>query len=147
MDGGARTQPLSPRYRAVVGLGAVVVAAVVLGQRWSVLPAGRPKNLLLVSIDTLRADHVGCYGYARATTPNLDGLFAAGQAFRHAFAAMPTTLPSHAAMMTSRFPSQLGVTQNGETVPPGVATLAEVLAGHGLRTAAFVSATPLDHRY
>ncbi len=104
--------------------------------------AERP-NLLLVSIDTLRADHVGAYGYARATTPHLDRLAQAGHRFEHARSVMPTTLPAHAAMFTSLYPAQMGVEANGDVLPPGLSTVAEELTAAGYVCAAFVSAVPL----
>ena len=68
--------------------------------------APRARNLLLITIDTLRADHVGAYGYQRGHTPALDGLARGDSAFifEHAFAAAPITLPSHATILTGRYP-------------------------------------------
>ena len=64
---------------------------------------GRP-NVLLVSVDTLRADHLSCYGYARQTSPNIDSLAAESVRFTHAYAPTPWTLPSHAGMLTGAHP-------------------------------------------
>ncbi len=108
---------------------------------------GVPANLLLVSIDTTRADHLSCYGYARPTTPNLDLLAASGHRFESAFTVMPTTLPAHAALFCSLHPRQLGARANGESVPASAHTLAERLAERGFSTAAFVSAVPLHPRF
>ena len=101
-------------------------------------------NLLLISIDTLRADHLSAYGYARPTSPHIDALAADGHRFEAAYSAIPSTLPSHAALLTSLFPSSLGVYDNGERLAPEAVTLAERLAAAGFATAAFVSETPLD---
>jgi arylsulfatase A-like enzyme len=107
---------------------------------------GRQTNLLFVSIDTLRADHLSCYGYERETSPRLDALATGGRRFANAWTVMPTTLPSHAAMFTSLFPREIGARANGMVVPPGAWTLAERLAQEGFATGAFVSAAPLHPR-
>jgi len=102
-----------------------------------------PRNLLFVSIDTLRADHLSCYGYARETTPSIDALAARSQRFSGAWSVLPTTLPAHAAMFTSLNPKLLGSTSNGFPVAASAHTLAERLSEHGFRTGAFVSSAPL----
>ncbi len=106
---------------------------------------GRPsaKHVVFVSIDTLRADRLSCYGYPRPTTPRLDQLAGQGHRFERARSVMPTTLPAHAAMFTSLYPSQLGVRANGEQLPESASTLAEDLQRAGFVCAAFVSAVPL----
>jgi arylsulfatase A-like enzyme len=92
-----------------------------------------------VTIDTLRADHVGAYGYPRDTTPFLDRLAAEGVLFENAFSASSHTGPSHASMMTALQPFQHGLLENGHPLPPGHRTLADLLAGEGYETAAFTS--------
>ena len=106
-----------------------------------------PRNLLLITVDTLRADHVGAYGYARARTATLDALARSGAVFEHAYAAAPITLPSHATLMTGRYPPGHGARDNGLHVSPTVPTLATELHAKGLATAAFVAAFPLDHQF
>jgi len=106
----------------------------------------RARNLVLITIDTLRADHLGAYGYARAHTPALDRLARSGAMFEHAYAAAPITLPSHATMLTGRYPPGHGARDNGMAMMP-VPTLATELRAHGFRTAAFVAAFPLDHQF
>jgi arylsulfatase A-like enzyme/cytochrome c-type biogenesis protein CcmH/NrfG len=101
----------------------------------------------LITIDTLRADHVGAYGYTRARTPALDGLAKSGAAFEHAYAAAPITLPSHATLLTGRYPPGHGARDNGLKMSADVPTLATILHARGLRTAAFVAAFPLDHQF
>ena len=94
-------------------------------------PAPRP-NVLLVTIDTLRADRLGCYGYTRAATPVLDGLAARGARFRTAIAHAPLTAPSHASILTGRTPLGHGVRDNGAYVlPAGVRSVAEDLGARG----------------
>jgi arylsulfatase A-like enzyme len=101
-------------------------------------PAGMPPrpHVILISIDTLRADHLGAYGYARATSPNLDVLAAEGFVFENAFAPSPWTLPSHASMLTGLYPEEhrAGHAQLYAELAPGVATLPEMLAAAGYRT-------------
>ena len=110
-------------------------------------PAARP-NILLITLDTTRADHLGAYGYARAKTPNLDRLAASGVLFERAIAAAPLTLPAHASLLTGRYPFRHGVRNNGSfTLAETTPTLATALHAAGYRTAAFVSAFVLDRRY
>ena len=107
-----------------------------------------PPNILLVTLDTTRADHLGAYGDARARTPNLDRLAAEGVLFERAITAAPLTLPAHASLLTGRYPFAHGVRNNGNfTLDAGVPTLATALHDAGYRTAAFVSAFVLDRRY
>jgi arylsulfatase A-like enzyme len=106
-----------------------------------------PRNLLFVSIDTLRADHVGCYGYGRPTTPHLDALAARSERFASCWSVMPTTLPAHTAMFTSLHPKLVGAVANGFPVAPAAHTLAERLREQGFATGAFVSAVPLHPRF
>ncbi len=100
-------------------------------------------NLLLISVDTTRADHLGCYGATHGASPTIDNLAAESQLFENAYTVMPTTLPSHSAMFTSLYPAQLGVIHNHDLLPDAALTLAERLRGAGFSTAAFVSALPL----
>ena len=109
--------------------------------------AGGPPSLVLVTIDTLRADHVSSYGYPRPTTPNLDALAAAGARFETAYAVSATTLPSHATLFTGRDPGGHGVLKNGWPLPPDVPTLAEALRDRGYETAAFVSSFVVERRF
>lgn len=108
-------------------------------------PADDRPDILLVTIDTLRADRVGAYGDPLAMTPALDALAARGALFRDAHSVTPLTLPSHASILTGRYPVNHGLRDNGgfrlgEDVP----TLAEALAGAGYQTGAFVGAFVLD---
>jgi arylsulfatase A-like enzyme/Flp pilus assembly protein TadD len=110
-------------------------------------PQAHARNLVLITIDTLRADRVGAYGYARARTPNLDALAQAGSTFDRAYAAAPVTLPSHATLLTGRYPPGHGSRDNGMRVSADAATLATILKARGAKTAAFVAAFPLDHQF
>jgi hypothetical protein len=151
------TAPLV-RYPASVGilrsrrgLGAVALALATLmaacrGSSPQV-PAERP-NVLLVTIDTLRADHVGCYGDALASTPVLDALAARGVRFATAVVHVPLTGPSHASILTGLGPLGHGFRENaGFVLPARVKSGADDFRQAGYRTAAFVSAFPLDRRF
>lgn len=130
--------------------GLVVLGLVVCGALAVLLSRQRtpPVNVLLVTIDTLRADHVGCYGDAKAATPSLDRLAARGTRFAAAIAHVPLTTPSHASILTGLTPLRHGIRDNGGfALPDGIPTLASVLKQSGYRTAAFVSGFPLDRRF
>jgi len=110
-------------------------------------PVQRP-NVLLVTIDTLRADHVGCYGYKTAETPTIDAVARRGVRFETAVAHVPLTGPSHACVLTGKGPLGHGFRNNsGFALPAGVRTAAEDFRQAGYRTAAFVSGFPLDRRF
>ena len=101
--------------------------------------ATRPRNVILISIDTLRPDHLSCYGYERDTSPTLDALAAAGVRFEDVTAAAPWTLPSHASMLTGLYPSHHGVTHHERRLPDEIVTLAEEFREHGFQTFAVVN--------
>jgi len=96
-------------------------------------------DVVLVTVDTLRADHVGAYGYPRATTPFLDALAAGGLRFTQAYSSMSHTAPAHASMLTALYPSQHQVLANGMELDRSVVSLAGVLRSAGFDTAAFTS--------
>src|SRR3954464_4917821 len=114
-------------------------------------PAGgalRGANVLLVTIDTLRADHVGAYGSTLGATPTLDRIANEGIRFDVAHAHVPMTLPSHTTIMTGLYPIANGVHDNGSFRFDGASqTLASLLKRAGYRTAAFVGAFVLDARF
>jgi arylsulfatase A-like enzyme len=101
-------------------------------------------RLVLVTIDTLRADHLGLYGYPRPTSPYLDELGREGVVFWHAVAASSHTAPSHATILTSLYPEQHQVLVNGRKQDPAIPALAGIAREHGLDTAGFVSVRFLD---
>jgi len=103
--------------------------------------APRPPSLVLVTLDTTRADHIGSYGHTTAHTPAIDGLAAQGWRFEHAYTAVPLTTPSHATILSGLYPSRHGIHTNGDAVlSDSVQTLAERLVDAGYRTAASVAA-------
>jgi arylsulfatase A-like enzyme/tetratricopeptide (TPR) repeat protein len=133
-------------FLALVCLASVTVL-LVAGLRF-LSPRPPPLNVLLITLDTTRADRLGCYGYAKAETPALDSLAAAGIRFENAFTQVPLTLPSHTTMLTGLCPPEHGVRVNGRhKLSPGSATLAEILQGHGYRTGAFLACAILDRRF
>jgi arylsulfatase A-like enzyme/tetratricopeptide (TPR) repeat protein len=108
------------------------------------VPPARPRVIVLVTIDTLRADRLGSYGSPRKLTPALDRLAAESVRFEAAVAQVPLTLPSHATILTGLRPPSHGVrTNDGFRLPADVPTLAESLLRAGYRTAAFIGALPL----
>ena len=109
--------------------------------------AAAPPNLLLITIDTLRADHLGAYGRKDARTPNLDALAAKSVLFEQAICAAPLTLPSHTSLLTGRYPYHHGVRDNAGRVPEKETTLAEILKQQRYHTYAAVGGFPLDHRF
>ena len=126
------------RFGAVTGL--------VLAAMFCVLPVTQPAakpNLLVITIDTLRADHLGCYGYKKHTSPAIDALAKESVLFEHAYSSVPLTLPSHATMFSGQYPEKHGLRDNGHFVWKGGPLVAELLRQNGYKTAAFVSGTPL----
>jgi len=113
-------------------------------------PARTPyPSIVVITVDTLRADHLGCYGYFRNTSPTIDALAAESVFFTNALTTMATTLPAHLSLWTSRIPLEIGVTRNGwkvfrrEESEGQIRLFAEMLQDLGYTTAAFVSANPV----
>ena len=126
--------------RQVVRIGIALLPAVAafLACRQPPPPPGalRP-DILLVSVDSLRPDHLGCYGYTRSTSPVLDRLAAEGVRFAQAVSSTSWTLPAHAALFTGREEEEHGVTRNGLRLSTAQVTMAEVLGDLGYQTAGF----------
>lgn len=112
-----------------------------------VLLSAAAPNLLLITIDTIRADHLGCYGNATIKTPVIDSIAKKSLFFENAICAAPLTLPSHTSLMTGRYPIHHGTRDNAGRVHDQEQTLAEVLKANGYHTYAFVSGFPLEHRF
>jgi arylsulfatase A-like enzyme len=121
-----------------VGIAAGIAATVFAGTVRAATP------VILISVDTLRADRLGAYGYKGARTPNIDALAHNGTLFAQAGSQIPLTLPSHTSLFTSSYPFETGVEENGERVPRGAVTLASVLQAHGYKTAAFIGSCLLN---
>src|SRR5690348_13603726 len=123
----------------------MLVAAIGGPALWSA-PADAPlPNVLLITVDTLRADHLSCYGYARQTSPYIDGLAREGTRFSRAYTSIPLTGPAHISLFTGRYPQENGVRRNGVAPPDdrALVTLPQILRGHGYQTGAFISSWPL----
>ena len=136
--------PESPRRTIVWG---VLCLLPMLGTGCGGTFSGKSSAVVLVTIDTLRADYVGVYGGGVAT-PNLDALAARGTTFLDAVAHSPLTLPSHSSILTGTYPTYHGVRDNGRfRLADEIDTLAELLKGAGYATGAFVGAFPVDSRF
>jgi arylsulfatase A-like enzyme len=132
-----------PRFRHVLATIALftVVAAVLasgLGAPDPDVPEDRAPDVLVISVDTLRADRLTTYGYERPTSPNLERIFADGVWFDHARTVEPLTSPALCSMITSRPPHEHGSSRNGLRLRPGLESLPKELRYRGYRTAAFV---------
>jgi arylsulfatase A-like enzyme/Tfp pilus assembly protein PilF len=141
------TPHFSPRPLAAGALAAATVLALACG-RTAPAPRTPARNVLLITIDTLRADAVGVYGNRTVATPWIDRLATAGVRFAQAHASTVVTLPSHANILSGVYPFRHGVRENaGFRFPATVETIATLLHARGYRTGAFVSAFPLDARF
>lgn len=136
---------------AAAALALLAAAAWALAPHWRerrMRAAPRPLDVVLITLDTTRADRLGVYGGDPAVSPSLDGLARRGVVFRRAVAHVPLTLPSHASLLTGLLPPRHGVRDNaGFALAAGLPTLAEQFARAGYRTAGFVSASVLDRRF
>jgi arylsulfatase A-like enzyme len=107
----------------------------------------RPASIVLISLDTLRADRLGCYGNTRSLTPALDAVCAEGVVYQRAIANSPWTLPSHVSMLTGRYPRNHGVKNVGKQIGREIPLLAEILRGAGYATAANISSPKLGRKF
>jgi arylsulfatase A-like enzyme/Flp pilus assembly protein TadD len=131
--------------RLIAAAGCLVLLAGISG--YFVWPRQR-FNLLLITLDTTRADRVGCYGYQPALTPTLDQLAGRGVLFENAFTACPLTLPSHSTMFTGLSPREHGIHYNGVgKLDAEIPTLAEMCRSRGYETGAFVGAFVLNRKF
>lgn len=132
------------RRRSIAGTALAVVVLAALCAASGCRRAPRQPNVLLLSVDTLRADHLGCYGGTRVATPNVDRLAHDGALFENAACPMPMTRPSLSTIHTSLHPREHGVVNNGVALAPASVTLAGTLAAAGYATAAFTPVRLLD---
>ena len=131
-----RTRPFPHPHRSLLCFIAVLVPLVLAAP--GPLAQDPAPNVLVVTVDTLRADHMSAYGYARPTTPNIDRLIEAGVRFDSARTIEPLTGPALVSMLTSQHPHQHGASRNGLRMRTGMASLPKALQARGFRTAAFV---------
>jgi choline-sulfatase len=126
---------------------ALFLAALSLSAQPAPSRVSRKPSVILISIDTLRADRLSCYSPRAPKTPNLDKIAQGGTLFSAINSQVPLTLPSHVSMFTSFYPFETGVQDNGDHLSPGVVTLATVLKSSGYRTGAFIGGFVLDRRF
>ena len=127
-----------------------ILCMVMLSAPWLLCGCARDNrlNVLLVTLDTTRADHLGCYGYPEPSTPTIDDLASQGALFSQAFCTNPITLPSHASILTGTYPIFHGARDNSTfVVRDEVTTLAETLSAAGYETAAVIGSFVLDSRF
>lgn len=138
---------LVPKRRWKMVLGTIGVVAIAIGVFLSA-SSDPPPNILLITLDTTRADRLGCYGYAAAHTPRLDELAGRSVLFERAYAPAPLTLPSHASILTGLWPPEHGIPSNGQyALTESIPTLTEAFRLNRYATAAFVAALVLDSRF
>ena len=133
-------------FAGMRALRGMLLALLLVGCPPGIDPAPRPQGVVLISLDTLRADRLGAYGYARPTSPAIDALAAEGVLFEQAMATSPWTLPSHASLLTGLYPHVHGLTEKGRRLPSEVARLAALVAAAGYRTVGIVSSLHLSER-
>lgn len=104
-------------------------------------------NLLLITLDTTRADHLSCYGYPVKTTPFLDSLLEKGVLFRQAYTSATWTIPAHGSLFTGQLPSVIGIGFQNKILPANATTLAEILKQKGYTTAGFIGAHTLVSKF
>ncbi len=136
--------------RHLILLGLVLLA--VVGAVWFFCSPGiwpsQIRRVILISIDTCRADYLSCYGYRRKITPNIDVIAQEGILFKNAITPMPLTLPAHSSMLTGTYPPYHGVHDNPDyQLAESNVTLAEILREHGYTTGAIVSTIILDTQF
>ncbi|MHC4705990.1 MAG: sulfatase-like hydrolase/transferase [Planctomycetota bacterium] len=131
----------------VLALAALLIAGVAIWRHFA--PRTHEiRNILLISIDTCRADHLGCYGYPLDTTPNIDAIANEGIVFEQVISPQPYTLPAHCSMLTGTIPPYHGVFDNTDyKLSEADVTLAELLKEKGYVTAGFVSSFVMDSRF
>jgi len=133
------------RFRTVLILSACFGLLACSGKSPPIEPSYR--HVVLISLDTLRADHLGCYGNERVRTPSIDALAVQGVLFEDVTAAAPTTLASHTSIFSGTYPRTHGVVRNGFQVNPSNEMLPEILSAAGFETGAFVGSFALDSRF
>ena len=135
--------------RGCVCLLVFALCAFIFGERATPRASSEAKpNVIFITIDTLRADHLGCYGATQVQTPNIDLLAHSAARFAHAYTPVPITLPAHSAIFTGSFPMATGMHDfSGNKLPASAVTLAKVLHDQGYSTAAFIGSAVLDSRF
>ena len=135
------------KYGLYTGLNASLAGNLLLSSCGKKQTARKATNIILISIDTLCASHLGCYGYKRPTTPTLDKFASEGMLFEDVSTPSPWTLPAHASLLTGLYPNRNGMKSHYDSLPADVVTWAEVLREHGYLTAAIVNSLNLSKRH
>ncbi len=122
----------------------IIVIALLSILAYAKLINKEPINIILITLDTVRADHLSCYGYKKDTSPNIDYFAKNGILFENTITTAPITLPAHASILTGKYPYKINVRNNGNYIlPSNTKTIATELKKEGYKTAAFVSAAVL----
>jgi len=138
---------IAPILFALCGCGSEPNADAPVNDATAARPVPDGPNVIVISIDTLRADHLGCYGYDRPTSPTLDRLAEGGVLFENVSSTSPWTLPAHASLMTGLYPSRHGLKSHREYLHQAAVPMAEILQEQGYLTAAIVNAHYVSQRY
>jgi arylsulfatase A-like enzyme/predicted Zn-dependent protease len=143
-----RFRIIVPALAMVLTLGAAAVWLILRRPSLAGMRAGRDFNVILITLDTTRADRLGCYGFPNVETPAINGLASRGIRFDRCYAQTPLTLPSHTSIMTGTLPVFHGVRDNGGfLVPQQLKTMAELFKDKGFATGAFIAAYVLDSKW
>ena len=142
----AHTKPARTKH-STQGLTALLVAVILACLAINCGKEAPQINLVLIGVDTLRPDHLGCYGYDRATSPNIDRLAEGGVLFENVMSPCPWTLPSFATIFTSLYPSQHGAMGSRTAMREGFPTLASLLMEYGYATGAIINAPYLKGKF
>jgi arylsulfatase A-like enzyme/Flp pilus assembly protein TadD len=139
----------TPRSSKATWVAAWLIAFILLPPPLALRASDASKpNVIFITIDTLRADHLHCYGDSQIQTPNIDALAATAARFTQAYSAVPITLPSHTTIFTGEYPMATGMHDFSDNkLPKSAVTLAEVLHDNGYSTAAFIGSAVLDSRF
>ena len=132
----SRLKSLWPLLYSVGVCLTLFLAALPLSAQSAPSRVSRKPSIILISVDTLRADHLSCYSPRARITPNIDKIAQGGTLFSAINSQVPLTLPSHVSMFTSAYPFETSVQDNGDHLSPGAATLATVLKSGGYDTGA-----------
>ena len=142
IDSGPQRRPAIFRFQTVVAVLTLITMLFVGGAPLFTAEEQHPP-IVIIAVDTLRADRLGCYGYWRPTSPEVDAMAEDAILFSRCFTPSPLTTPAFASLMTSMPPHRHGAKRNGLPIFPKVGTLADILKSMGYRTGAFISSWPL----
>jgi arylsulfatase A-like enzyme len=143
-----KKKPLSPWRGILLGLLILAVIAAVWFFRSSTFSPTKPRRVILISIDTCRADYLSCYGFGRKTTPNIDALANESILFENVVTPSPLTLPAHSTMLTGTIPPYHGVRMNQNyRLGDSNLTIAEILRKNGYKTGAVIGTSVLESKF